>query len=123
MLNNFLQKVVILLAAILFSVPINVLAEFIPPGEVSIKTDHYLPAIKNFETGVYKYDVSWQGIPVAESQIFIRKQTTGEKALYDVAAECNTNSAISLFFRMHHISESIFDVAVEVLQTYLLVLF
>lgn len=86
-----------------------VLAEFVPPGEVNLKTEHYLPTIKNFETGVYKYDVAWQGIPVAESQILVRKENAGSNAFYDVAAECTTGSAISLFFRMHHVSESVFD--------------
>ena len=86
-------------------------AEWIPPEQTSATTPRYDNVFVNVPAGVYHYDISWQGIPVASSAITIEPlQENGKKELH-VEAKVRTNGAISLLYSLRHTSEALFESA------------
>lgn len=108
-------------------------AEFIPPGEVEIKTEKYQPVFDSLVPGEYYYSVEWEGIPVAKAVIEVQESFISEsepqKALSDnveatakpestdskkseelvkVAATTKTTGIVKAFYKMRHRSESTF---------------
>jgi hypothetical protein len=101
-----------LTAVLLVGAPMAAIAEYIDPGDVEVKTERYTPAENNFSAGVYRYSVGWQGIPVADAEIKVRSvDDDSEKGMFDVTATANTASVISVFYRLRHTSNSVFDAA------------
>lgn len=86
----------------------SAVADYIDPGKVQVKTDHHLPVTTNFRSGVYRYDVSWQGIPVAEASVSVQRGDVGGTDFFHVRADAKTVSAIRLFYKLHHRSEAMF---------------
>jgi hypothetical protein len=83
----------------------NVSADYISPGEVSVKTTPYSPQDTDFDLGVYQYDVSWQGIPVAKAHVIVEEKTD---SLMNVKATATTGDFISMFYKLRFQSESTF---------------
>lgn len=84
-------------------------ADYIQPEQVSIKTESYVPRDTNFDFGTYDYAVNWQGIPVAKSSVAVIPGRTenGVKTI-TVRATVETSSVIALFYKLKHVSESVF---------------
>lgn len=80
-------------------------ADYISPGEVSVKTIPYSPQDTDFELGVYQYEVSWQGIPVAKAHVSVEEKSD---ALMNVKATAETGDFISMFYTLRFSSESTF---------------
>jgi len=101
------KAILFLILAINFSLShiLSANADYISPGEVDIKTAAYRPQDTDFDLGVYKYNVSWQGIPVAEAKVSVGE---GSHSLLKVNASAETGDVISLFYKMKFNSESTF---------------
>jgi len=83
-------------------------AEYIEPQNVSIKTESYQPQTTSFPTGTYRYDVAWQGIPVASAEVEVDSEKVGDNSFFRVQARAKTGSVIDVFYRLRHKSESVF---------------
>jgi len=94
-------------------------AEFIPPGDVSIKTDRYTPAYDSLQPGEYQYAVEWEGIPVAKAKVNVGKAFSSTKSTNSVpevgvdttvkvSASTSTSGIVKAFYKMTHRSESTF---------------
>ena len=74
-------KTFILLPFFLLAVvfPDSTPAEYIPPGEVDITTERYVPEKQEFLVGTYQYDVNWEAIPVGSAKVEVySKKINGE---------------------------------------------
>jgi hypothetical protein len=85
------------------------LAEYINPGEVDVKTASYIPTKTDFEKGTYLYEVTWQGIPVAEARVVVGDQQLGQTNMLKVKATAETGDFIDIFYRLRFSSESVFE--------------
>ncbi len=83
-------------------------ADYIPPGEVAIKTTAHHISDPKIRPGTYFYDIDWQGIPVAEAQIIVRERLVNGQKFFYVEAKSKTYSGIDLFYKMRHTSQSLF---------------
>lgn len=87
-------------------------ADYIAPGEVKVKTAAYQPRWTSFAEGTYHYQISWQGIKVAEAQVDVGNQEADSQSdAYHVTATAKTAELISIFYKLRHKSESMFDAA------------
>jgi hypothetical protein len=84
-------------------------ADYISPQDVKIKTMDYHPGTTNFEEGTYRYQFSWQGIPVGEAQVDVEDKQIEGRSFLHVKASAQTGKFIDLFYRLRHTSESTFD--------------
>ncbi len=84
------------------------LADYVAPGDVKVKTSPHLPFTTDFRSGVYRYDVSWQGIPVAEASVAVQRGDLSGVPFFHVRADAKTVSAIRLFYKLKHRSEAMF---------------
>ena len=96
------------LSATLLSAPAE--AEYISPASVQVKTERYLPEQSDFPLGTYRYDVNWQGIPVASARVEVAGEG-GDAPIeaYKVQASAKTGGMVKLFYKMKHLSQSVFD--------------
>ncbi len=85
------------------------LAEYIEPGSVEVKTTAYHPQNTDFDKGTYHYEVSWQGIPVAQAQIIVGEAKEGAQEYLNVKAEAKTGDFIDIFYRLRFSSQSLFE--------------
>lgn len=76
---------------------------YIAPQDVRVKTPAYKPSFEEFDPplGVYKYEVSWQGIPAAEATVSIEQDSVN----YRVSTQARTFSAIDLFYKLRYRAE------------------
>ena len=81
-------------------------ADFIPPGEVHIVTERYVPEKTDFSEETCLYSISWQGIPVANATVSLRKDPASNPSRFVVRAEVQTAKVIDLLFRLRHYSEA-----------------
>ena len=100
----------IVLPTILIFLPSLVVADYIDPGTVDIKTKRYTPEQTAFDRGTYTYDVSWQGIPVATATVAVGNAESEPEPHYQVTARAKTAKVIDLLYRLRFVSESVFDV-------------
>jgi len=94
--------------SILHSVP-TANADYIPPSQVVVRTKAYQPQETNFPRGSYDYQVSWQGIPVGSAMVRVAIIYRDGKKMLDVEATARSSKVLSLFYDLHHRSESIFS--------------
>ncbi len=98
------------LAVYLFSILGSyALADSLAPGDVEVKTVFYPPAIDGLPVGEYLYDISWQGIPVAQATVSVRKYKISDKEYYYTEASVGTAKGLSWIYKLRHISESLFE--------------
>ena len=83
-------------------------ADYIPPGEVSIQTKAYQPAGTNFPRGTYEYAVKWEGLPVARAAIEVSEKFLDSTDYFNVTAKAKTGGIIAVFYKLRHVSKSIF---------------
>lgn len=84
-------------------------ADYISPGDVSVKTVEYSPESTNFEEGTYEYEVSWQGIKVGKAHVSVKDHNVEKKDFFHVVAKAKTASFIDIFYKLRHTSESFFS--------------
>jgi hypothetical protein len=85
-----------------------VLSEYVDPASIRVQTEKYVPQTDSFRKGVYEYEVSWQGIPVASATIDIRDREIDSSRAYFVEANARTNKVIGVFYKLRHTSDSLF---------------
>lgn len=100
-----LAVLLIALLAVVISMASPVMAEYIEPGEVSVKTPFHKPEVKSLPLGNYEYAVRWERIPVATAYISSRKKNN----TYIVETKIQTGRVIDIFYRLRHKSRSIFS--------------
>ncbi len=88
-------------------------ADYIPPGEILVRTKAYTPEHVGFPLGTYEYSVDWQGIPVGKASITVRNSLVPvsndtQEGRYVVTAKANSGRVISIFYNLKHVSESTF---------------
>ncbi|MCB0343707.1 MAG: DUF3108 domain-containing protein [Bdellovibrionales bacterium] len=105
-MRRFSILLALMLAAASAAVP--ALADYIEPGAVKIKTAPYLPFTTDFRGGVYRYDVTWQGIPVADASVSVQRGEISGVPFFHVRADAKTVSAVKLFYKLKHRSEAMF---------------
>lgn len=103
------QLLLIITVLLPMAAPSAARADYIEPGLVSVKTENYTPVKRDFSSGVYRYKVAWQGIPVADAEVDVRNDEIGPKPTYTVTANAETGDVIRWFYRMNHTSNSVFD--------------
>lgn len=99
---------VLLCAQFLALAPTNVLADYIPPGTLTVQTVAYRAQPIREQLGTYHYDVKWQGIPVGHCAVTVDESYLSGVRHLEVEATASTNSAIDIFYRLRHTSESLF---------------
>lgn len=85
-------------------------ADYIPPGEVEVKTASYQPVVSVTPEQQYQYEISWQGIPVADALVRTTSDNRGGEPLMRVEAFANTGNAIDMLYRLRHRTLSVFKV-------------
>lgn len=100
------HSIILLLSSLLFSLSY---ADYISPDLVKIKTAKYTPSWTAFAEGVYLYDISWQGIPVASASVEVKNDISTGHLLLHVAANVKTGSFIDIFYKLRHNSESFME--------------
>jgi hypothetical protein len=100
--------------AMLFTCLIGVIAtsqavaDYISPELIKVKTEHYAPSNVNLPRGSYVYQIAWQGIPVARSEILVSDKETSSGQMVSVIAKAKTGSFIDVFYKLRHESASLF---------------
>jgi hypothetical protein len=83
-------------------------ADYIDPASIRVQTQKYVPETTDFRRGVYEYEVSWKGIPVADASIDIQDKENDSSSAYFVQAHAKTNKFIAIFYKLRHTSDSLF---------------
>ncbi len=99
---------VLLTGALIFCISGAVSSEYIDPASVRVQTEHYTPHTTEFNKGVFEYEVSWQGIPVASASINVQDKEVDSADAYFVEANAKTNKVIGIFYKLRHTSHSLF---------------
>ena len=86
--------------------PLGAFADYIEPGDVSVKTKRYTPEKTDFSAGSYTYKIKWQGMSVAEAHVEVDNSASSQ---YNVTAKAETEGMVSVFYKMRHKSNSVFD--------------
>jgi hypothetical protein len=97
----------LLLILILFVSPYAV-SEYVDPASIRVQTEKYVPETTDFRKGIYEYEVSWKGIPVASATIDIRDREVDSAKAYFVEASAKTNKVVGVFYKLRHTSNSLF---------------
>jgi len=105
--SSFLWRVSLFVA--IFATALIAGADYIPPSQVVVRTKAYQPQERNFPRGSYDYQVSWQGFPVGTATIRIGTTYRDGRKMLDVEATARSSKVVSLFYELHHRSESIFS--------------
>lgn len=84
-------------------------AQEISPGQASVKTQHYSSEFFDLAEGTYSYDISWQGISVANGEISIDEQELSDGPFVQVHAKAWTGGAVAALYRLRHDSASLFN--------------
>jgi hypothetical protein len=108
-----MKNFIIILVILLTNVFSSSYAEEIKAGDVSIVTDDYTSSIrsKTLPQGIYRYRVSWQGIPAAEAVVTIKHVKNQSQAsvyghkFYDIEAFARTYSPINLIYDMQYLAK------------------
>lgn len=87
----------------------DVFADYIPPDQTHVKIEHYVPQYRDYAEGKFRYQVSWQGVPVAEAEVEIKRTKVGETPFLIVRTHARTEEAIDMFYHLRHTTESMFD--------------
>lgn len=82
--------------------------EFVHPKDVQIPTLVYSPEVLDIQLGRYDYDISWQGLPVAQSSIAVSYYDAPHNLFYYVQVLVHTSKLIRWAYKLQHLSESIF---------------
>lgn len=83
-------------------------ADYIPPGEVEVTTVNYQPVMSVAPERQYKYEISWQGISVADALVRTKSENRGNEPLMRVEALAHTGKAIDMLYRLRHRTLSVF---------------
>lgn len=105
-MKAFSSKIKCVVVALAIVIAPNLLrAEETPPDLVEINTPVYRPDFSKFEPslGSYDYSVTWKGIPAASIQLKVNQDDEN----YKVIAIANTNSMVSLFYRLRYRAEGL----------------
>lgn len=89
--------------------PRNVLADYIHPELVQVRTEKYQPQRTEFAAGTYEYDINWQGISVARGAVTVRPSSGSGNDTMHVTATAQTGRVIDILYRLRHTSESVFN--------------
>ncbi len=99
----------ILCTALFAIATLDARADYIQPSDVEVRTERYQPENSDFSIGTYHYKVAWQGVSVGNAEIDVQSSSRDSRPHYHVRATAKTGKVISLFYRMRHISESLFE--------------
>jgi len=90
-------------------------AEYVEPALVKVSTARPESSRLVFHPGTYKYKISWQGIPVASSEIILgdapllSTESGPEPGMVAVRATARSSKGIDLLYKLRHTSESLFN--------------
>lgn len=107
---RIISKCILLALVASLATPWTVVADYIAPGEVVVKTTTYTPFYRELPDGILEYSISWQGLPVGSASIRVVKEYEGDNQLFHVQADARTASAIDLLYQLRHRSEGYFSV-------------
>jgi Protein of unknown function (DUF3108) len=81
--------------------------DYISPDLVKVSTPHYQPWTARFEPrlGVYRYTVSWEGIPAASATLTVDE--VGQN--FKIVAAARTYSGIDLLYRLRYTAEGVIE--------------
>lgn len=99
MLKNIII-VVLIVGLRLITLPHPCSADYVPPDQVHIQTEDYSVSDFHLIEGKYRYDIAWQGIPVASAVVDVSLKPHGEQngQVYRIAVSAKTSSIIEIFY-------------------------
>jgi len=95
-----------------FVCPTLVIADYIPPEQVEIKTEEYKPTLPETGNLSFSYEIAWQGLVVADALVHVEDCFSEDKKRYvKMSADARSNSFVALFYKLQHRSEGTFEVS------------